>query len=291
MDGAQGLSERTVTIAAPGAQLVGTLISVTAPSLTVSINGATGVPASFYRPFARWLALQKNAAVLIWDYRDFGKSGAPYRSPATMTDWAIADPTAIRLWLKARFPVLPLWVIGHSLGGMALAFQPGTSRISRIITLASGQGHVRDHPWPFQAFAWLLWYGIGPLSTVLLGYLPGRRLGLGNDLPKGVFWQWRRWLLDRGSLPADPPLGGLQQPGYGGPLTVIAIEDDQMIPPSAVRKLANWHPNAQAEHRILRPAEFGLPGIGHILVFSARNSAVWPTIIAPQASGDKTSNA
>lgn len=283
--------ESPVTIDAPGAALIGTLTSVSQPTLAVSINGATGVPASFYLPFARWLALEKNAAVLTWDYRDFGKSGTPYHSAATMTDWAITDPTATRLWLEARFPGTPLWVIGHSLGGMGLAFQPGTERLDRIITVAAGHGHISAHPWPFRIYAYLLWYLFGPLSTALLGYLPGRRLNLGNDLPKGVFWQWRAWLLDRRSLPADPKLGGIKNPGYQGAITLIALADDPMIPPGSVRKMASWHPNAQCEHTVLTPATFGLTSIRHIHAFAARNSAVWPSLIAPYGSGDSAAKA
>jgi len=274
------ISDETVRIEAPGACLVGTLAAVAAPRQVVLINGATGVPASFYLPFARWLAEEKQAAVLTWDYRDFGASGAPHRSSAAMTEWATIDPVAVRLWAEARFPGLPLWVIGHSLGGMAMAFQPGTERIERIITVAAGHGHVTDHPWPFQAKAWLLWFLLGPVTTTGLGYFPGRRLGMGNALPKGVFWQWRKWLLARGALPADPLLGGIRQPGFGGRLTLVGLEDDVMIPPHAVWKMAAWHPNAQAEPRLLRPGDFGLSAIGHIHAFSARNSVLWPAIVA-----------
>jgi predicted alpha/beta hydrolase len=260
--------------------LRGTLSQVPEPRLLVLINGATGVSSGFYLPFARWLAEEKHAAVLTWDYRDFGTSGRPYRSDATMTEWATVDPVAARRWLRDRFPGTPLWVIGHSLGGMGLAFQPDTDQIDRIITVASGHGHITDHPWPFQAQVWALWYLLGPLATWALGYFPARRFGLGSDLPKGVFWQWRWWLLARGALPADTRLGGIRQPGYQGPMTLVAMEDDVMIPPRCVWKMAAWHPNAQIEQRLLVPRDHGLTAIGHVHPFAARNSAVWPKLIA-----------
>jgi len=274
------ITSETVSITAPGAVLTGTLTQVENPTLVVSINGATGVPAAFYQPFAQWLAVQKNAAVLTWDYRDFGKSGQPYRSKATMTDWAITDPTATRTWLETRFPGLPLWVIGHSLGAMALGFQPDTDRISRIISVAAGHGHITDHPLRARWQSWFFWYLVGPLATTVLGYLPGSRIGLGSDLPKGVYWQWRHWLLTRDSLPADPALGGLNDPGYAGPITILAADDDTMMPPASSWKMAQWHPHAQIECRLLKPADFGLKSIGHIHAFAPRNSAVWPSLIA-----------
>ena len=276
-------STRAVQIPSGRHVLQGTLCSVPDPRLLVVIHAATGVPAGFYLPFARWLSAQYRAMVLTYDYRGSGASGRPHRSDATMTDWGLHDATAARHWLVGQAPDLPLWVIGHSLGGMAMAFQPDTARIDRIITVAAGHGHVSDHPWPFQGFAWLLWYLVGPISTVLLGYLPGRRLGLGSNLPKGVFWQWRRWLLDRKSLPNDPALGGINRPGYTGPITLIALRDDVMMPPGAVWKMADWHPDAGIEQRLIDPADFGLRKIGHIHAFASRNAALWPRIVAPYA--------
>src|SRR5690606_33501176 len=106
--------DEPLRIEAPGgAVLSGVISRVAAPELVVTINGATGVPAGFYRPFARWLAAERNAAVLTWDYRDFAGSGSPYRSPARMSDWVLRDPPAARAAMRERFPGLPVWLIGH----------------------------------------------------------------------------------------------------------------------------------------------------------------------------------
>lgn len=268
-------------IPAPGAKLRGTLFLPPKPAAAVMVNGATGVPAGFYAPFARWLA-GTGYAVLIWDYRDFGASGRPgaaRRSAATMTDWAIADPVAVRAWMAARLPGLPLWVVGHSLGGMALPFQPRADSLARIVAVAAGPVHLRDHPWRFRPQAAALWYLAGPLALAALGYLPGRRLGLGSDLPAGVFRQWRRWCTTRASLAGDPDLPGLAQPGPRCPATLIALADDAMMPPAAVRRLADWLPEARVEHRLLDPADFGLGRVGHIAAFAPRNRALWPALL------------
>lgn len=273
------ITETRVAIPGP-APLSGTLIAPPDPGMAVIVNPATGVPAAFYHPFARWLAETRNAMVLCWDYRDFGASGDPRRSRATMTDWAIHDPTAARTWLEQRAQGLPLWAIGHSLGGMALAFQPGLDRLERIVTVSAGAGHHSDQPWPWRGAATALWYALGPATTTTLGYLPGHWLGLGNPLPKGVFWQWRGWLLRRGNMAADPRIGALTQPGFTGPLSMISIEDDWMIPPPAVARMAAWHPKAQITHTTLSPSDFGLKSIGHIHPFARRNQALWPALIA-----------
>jgi len=270
----------TIRIDSPGAQLAGRLFTPENPALAVVINPATGVRAGHYRPFAEWLSLELQAAVLIWDYRDFGASGDARRSDATMTDWGITDATAARAWLHNRFPSLPLWVIGHSLGGMALPFQPGLDQIARAITVAAGPGHVSDHPWPFQLLARMLWFAVGPASVAVLGYLPGRALGLGHDLPAPVFRQWRRWCLDRRSLMGDPDLPPPDHPGLTCPVKLVAISDDVMIPPQAVWRLGDWMPAATLTRQTLTPANYGLKNIGHIGPFAPKKRALWPDLIA-----------
>lgn len=270
-----------VTFSAGSARLHGTLLTPpSAPRIAILINPATGVRAGFYRPFARWLAATQQAAALIWDYRDFGSSGQPYGSPATMTDWGVHDATAARSFLRARYPDLPFWVIGHSLGGMALPFQPKLQEIDRVIAIAAGPVNVRDHPWPFRAQAWALWHFAGPVSLALMDHLPGRRLGLGNDLPAPVFRQWKRWCTTAGSLAADPALPPREHPGLTCPVNLIALVDDAMIPPACVWKLADWMPAARIGQTLLAPAEHGLQSVGHIAAFSPRNRALWPSILA-----------
>lgn len=98
------MHDNAVVIPGPGGPLAGRLIMAPDPVLAVVINAATGVPAGYYASFARWIAATRQAAVLIWDYRDFGASGDPRRSRATMADWGVHDAAAVRGWLAARVP-------------------------------------------------------------------------------------------------------------------------------------------------------------------------------------------
>ncbi|MGB3553473.1 MAG: alpha/beta fold hydrolase, partial [Jannaschia sp.] len=198
-------AEENVRIASDMATLAGTLFPpIGSPRAAVILHGATGVPARFYAHFARWLAATRDIACLTYDYRDFGASGSARGSRATMTDWGIHDQQAARDWLCARLPQVPLWVIGHSLGGMMLPYQTGLAGIARVVTVASGAVHVSDHPWPYRAFARAFWSLGAP--TRALGYMPGRALRIGHDIPAGVYFQWRRWCLSRAFHGADPDL-------------------------------------------------------------------------------------
>ncbi|MEO0912915.1 MAG: alpha/beta fold hydrolase [Pseudomonadota bacterium] len=274
----------TVTIAG-AAPLTGQLFLPTgAAQAAVVIHGATGIPQSYYRHFAHWLAHRKSVAVLTYDYRDFGASSVTpvARSRATMADWGLHDQQAARDWLSSRFPDAPIWVIGHSLGGFMLPYQKRHTHIARVITVASGPVHVRDHPWHYQVQARLFWYVHGPLLTRLLGYLPAKLSGLGADIPGPVYWQWRRWCTSRAFTDVDVGKS-LPKADWRGPeahVKFVAIADDQMIPPATVWRLMEAYPGCYKRQLTIRPKDYGLTRIGHLSAFARRNQAVWDDIVA-----------
>ncbi len=258
-------------------------LPVSAPETVVVINSATGVPRGYYQHFARWLATERGMACLTYDYRDFGHSltGPQKASTATMADWALIDMPAARAEMRRRFPQAKLWNIGHSLGAMLGPVQPDIDQIDRMIGVCSGLVTLGDHPWPYRALAALFWFGHAPLAVRALGYLPGKALGFGEDLPAPVYWQWRKWCTAAESY--RPEIGrSLPEARWstdGGRVDLIAFEDDQMVPPEAVWRLADLY-GPKAKRHLLSPQEFGLPKVGHIGAFARRNAAVWPHLIA-----------
>ena len=104
-------------------------------------------------------------------------------------------------------------------------------------------------------------------------------MGLGADLPAQVYWQWRRWCISDTFYEDDPALPPLAAP-YTGPMKLVAMEDDVMMPPKSVWKLARFYPEAQQSRQLLRPQDYGLKRIGHIEVLNPRNKALWPDLLA-----------
>ncbi|MEM8774452.1 MAG: alpha/beta fold hydrolase [Pseudomonadota bacterium] len=254
------------------------------PSTIVILNGATGVKARFYESFAKWLASEKGVACLTYDYRHFGASSLEdiRTSKAIMSDWGVHDQEAARAFVAKTLPGLRVWVIGHSLGAMCLPFQRNLDEIDRVIAVTSGLVHVSDHPWPYQALARAFWYGPFPLATLLMGYMPGKKMRVGEDLPPGVYWQWRKWCTRREFYAGDfgrelpfPDWAGLK-----APIKFVAAADDAITPPKTVWRLMQCYPSAPKTQLVLEPEAFGLQNIGHINVFAEKSKAVWEKIVS-----------
>ena len=265
-----------------GAELVGRLYRPDVPPVAaVVVNSATGVLQTFYTHFARWLAAERGIACMTYDYRDTGRSwSGPLRaSSADMSDWGIRDQVAARRAILRAVPDTPFWVIGHSLGAMLLPNQPETDEIDRVIGVASGMVHHTDHPWPYRALAMNFWFTIGPLATAICGYLPGKRLGFGEDLPGGVFWQWRKWCTSRAFNARD--IGPrLPAPNWSSDAKVRlhAFADDDLIPIHCVERLAENYAG-KADVVSVDPKDHGLESVGHLSAFSRRNRALWPLLL------------
>ncbi len=253
------------------------------PRHAIVIHAATGVPQTRYVKFARWLTEAEQAAVLIYDYRDMGRSAQGHlkNSKLKMSDWGVDDQSAALDWLVDRHPDLPVTVIGHSLGGLFVPWHAKAENVSRVIAIASGPAYVSRHPLSYMPQVLLFWYALGPALVKLFGYLPGKLSGLGSDLPANVYWQWRRWCTSRQFNRVDwgkeMPVPDLTR--VKADVFLFGMADDVMIPPACGRLLAQYYPAAKVRFTEIFPASYGLSEIGHINVFSERCKAVWPVLM------------
>lgn len=280
----RGVDGEDLDIRSEGALLRGRLVRPRGtPRAALVLHGATGAPARYYRGFAEWAAAERDMAVLTYDYRDFGASlRRPMRgAKATLADWGRHDQNAALATLARMYPDTPLWVLGHSVGGLWLGWHEAMGRVSRAITVGSGLTHVTDHPLRYRWKARVFWSPPVRLAAKVAGYLPGQLVGLGADLPRGVYEDWRRWCLARGwhlsdvgrTLPLPDPARVTAR------LRMIAVADDDLVPPTAVWRARALYPEAMKEQKVLRPEDFGLERIGHIPPFTRRNAVLWPAIL------------
>jgi len=269
------LIQDTSIAARDGYTLAATVFTpATAPSRAVLINSATAVPRKIYRGLAHYLA-EQGCAVLTYDYRGIGGSRpASLRGfQVRMRDWAALDVAAAIDHMRSVWPNLPLVAVGHSFGGQAIGLAPNNSEISRALFVAAQAGYWRlfHAPEKYRVYAMLRLIG-SPLAR-MLGYVPGK-LGIGEDLPRGVFLEWTDWVMKRRYFFDDVTLQALENfPKYRGALRAICLTDDPWATPPAVDLLCSGFGSTTAERIDIRPGDVGTATIGHFGFFRPEHRA------------------
>jgi predicted alpha/beta hydrolase len=265
-----------------GAPLVlNTFESTAAPRAAVVVPSAMGVTQSFYARFAEWLAARGYLAV-TFDYRGIGQSAPPSLRgfEIDIRDWATQDCVAVIDFVKSRAPSVPLYWVGHSLGGQLLGLIPNRERIDRVITIATGNGYWRENSWQTKRFVWWLWFVVAPLALRIAGYFPGKRLRKVGDLPRGVMAQWRRWCLNPEYVVGVE--GESVRRSYAAvrtPMLSLSFTDDEMMSDQGIRSLHRLYTNAPIEYRRIAPRDVGAARIGHFGFFRPQFAAtLWPLV-------------
>jgi predicted alpha/beta hydrolase len=250
------------------------------PKASVIIPSAMGAAQNFYARFAEWLAAQ-GYAVITFDYRGIGLSAPPSLRgfQINIVDWARQDCAAVIDFAKTQQPNLPLYWIGHSLGGQLIGLIPNRQQIDRVIAVAAGSGYWRENAWPTKRYVLWLWYVAAPLATSLFGYFPGKRLRKVGDLPAGVIGQWRRWCLSPDYLGSE---GDETRAAYASvrvPMLSLYFTDDEIMSAESIRLMHALYTSAPVEYRRISPAEVGVRRIGHFGFFRAQSEqTLWPLV-------------
>lgn len=252
---------------------------------------ATGFKQTFYFNFAAWLA-EQGYVVLTFDNRGIGQSqnNLPLaKQPANLIDWGQLDcPAALdtlhdHLTANHSKDVADaLYLIGHSAGAQLIGLMPNYHKIKRFVLIGASSGYFGNlSPKTYlQAKAvFNIWM---PISNQLLGYASTATIGFGQNLPKNVATQWRKWCSSPGYMAND--FGDkIKQHHYDdiiAPTLCLVATDDHIATPKNVADFTRSLPNAQLETRFVQPSDIQLTSIGHSDWFRRRCSAYWPEIAA-----------
>jgi predicted alpha/beta hydrolase len=269
----------TTLAARDGFALAATVFSPAArPRHAVLISSATAVPRRIYRGFAHYLAT-RGATVVTYDYRGTGHSRPASLKgfQARMRDWAALDVSAAIDHMRSVWPALPLRYVGHSYGGQALGLAPNNDAVARALIVAAQSGYWR-HCAGFEKYrVWAMLNLVVPPLQRLCGYVPGAKIGFGEDLPNGVFDEWRRWCMSESYFFDDATLDTTAYyPRYAGPLRAIGIDDDPWATAPAIDALTARYAGTQPERVQVDPEKVGTPSIGHFGFFRPeRREPLW----------------
>lgn len=274
--------ERSLTFTAPdGHALAGTLFEATEPVGAVLLAGATGVPARYYRPFAQWLAAERNLTCLTFDFRGIAGSlhGPLSKSTARLQDWGQLDMPAALDALREH-SVDPLYLVGHSAGGQLMGLMPNVHRLKRIVQVAGSSGYFGNLSPRMHLTARVLMQGYLPITTRVVGYGACKVLGWGENLPTHVARQWTKWCASPGYV--ENAFGStVDTHAYGemsAPMLNLSFTDDTIATAANIEDLLRLFPSAPVERRRYAPEDVQGRAIGHIGFFRRANKDLWPEV-------------
>lgn len=249
------------------------------------IGGGVAIPQTFYAPFARYLASQ-GTTVITFDYRGIGGSLNTHARDITarLVDWGQKDIPAILAYAKSTYPDSPIHWIGHSLGGgFGVALAHNNALIDRHLGIAVPHGY-----WGLMSGNER--YRVAALIGIVLptlaytcGYIPGKLTGLGENLPKHIALEWRRWILNPNSMWGSLPAKDLTaSQTLRAPMHILRFSDDPWASEQSVEQILKCFTGAK--HRsiaCIQPQDANAKHIGHNGFFRTRfATTLWPRACA-----------
>jgi predicted alpha/beta hydrolase len=262
--------------------IAATLWEVAQARAVVLLHPATAVNQTYYLAFAGYLS-GRGLHVLTYDYRGTGRSRPRDLRDVkvSMADWMEDDVGAVTRWAAERFPGLPLLAVGHSVGGHAIALSSATQALRAAVIVASHAGVTRTVRGAVERMrVWCVLRLLGPVLCAMFGYMPSRRLGLGEDMPATVMLQWGRWSTLPRYFYDDPAMHAVQRAARVRiPLLVMGFDDDPWANPHAMSLFLAPLVNAPIERQQVAPRDAGVTSIGHMGFFRKRFAeTLWPGV-------------
>lgn len=259
------------------------------PRRVAIVHCGVGIRAIRYRRFASFLA-SSGIPTLLYDYRGIGAS-----RPRSLRgfrpgveDWAEHDCGGAIAWLRGRYPDAEILAIAHSFGALLVGGAPNSTEQDRLVLVAGHTGYYGDYHPRYRVPMTALWHGLMPAITLLLGYFPASRLGLGEDIPAKVALQWAfRRSPDLRPRDSDPPNTRVQtmldrSAELQRPALIVSISDDAFATEGGVKRLLSYYPRLFPLQRVTyTPADAGTRRIGHFGLFGRHaGAALWPRLLA-----------
>ena len=258
------------------------------PTRVAVLHPGAGIRALNYRRFAMFLA-QAGIPVLLYDYRGVGLSRprALRGFRAAVEDWSEYDCAGAIAWLRERFAAADIIGIAHSIGALLVGGAANAMQQSQLVLIGGHTAYYGDYLKRYRLPMMLLWHGLMPALTRLVGYFPARRLGLGEDIPARVAMRWaaRRTpeLRPRGAGPEHERTHRLLDrcAALQRPALLISISDDAFAGVAGTKRLLSYYPRLfPLRQLVFTPADAGVRRLGHFGFFRRGSGGVlWPRLL------------
>jgi predicted alpha/beta hydrolase len=237
---------------------------------TVVISSATAVKKEFYISYAQYL-IQNGYNVLLFDYRGVGESAPDElkNCNAYMHEWGMLDMNAALHFLVYEKGLSDIIWVGHSIGAQLTGFLTSTASIKKVIAVNAAVGYWGYFPFPRKIAIWALWYVISPVLVKLYGYGTMKIVGWGENLPKNVLMEWRKWCMSK-TYYADFLKTRFRTDKFYDfkvPLVAVYTSDDFIANDKTASLMLNFFPNAPTAIIKLEVGKYTRHKAGHVGIF------------------------
>ncbi len=153
-------------------------------------------------------------------------------------------------------------MFGHSFGGQIMALLPESQHIDLGVMVAVQTGYWKDWKGKGRRMMWSLSHLLLPITSKIWGYVPAK-IGLGEDLPKGVALEWAKWIKNPDYLFDFIPNAKKLAVNFQKPVLAWSFEDDSYAPIEPVRAYMRYFLNTSFLHKHLKPTDIQAKSIGH----------------------------
>ena len=137
-------------------------------------------------------------------------------------------------------------------------------------------------PRPERYRVWALWNVLGPIATRIYGYQPMSKFGIGEDLPMGVYRDWKKWCAHPHYFFDDPEARAITDKfaEVRIPIAAAVSTDDLWAPPSSRDAFFRGYRHAAIEPIDFSPRSLDVGPIGHMGYFRSQvGAALWPQML------------
>lgn len=249
----------------------------------IQLATATAVDKRLYSFFATYLS-KKNYTVLVAEYYGVGLDTKTLKKERNypMNNWRL-DIKAVSDYIDSTYSDLPHYFIGHSAGFTFLGYLELKKYLSatNLVAINTQNGYLGFAPnFNRKAFLTLYHYLIAPTLTSILGYLPSKKLNLGENIPAKTAQEFSKWCRSKKYM--------LQYSGktyfddYRGKALFVSVEDDEWSKYEAAQDIMSLFSNLQTEELRITTQDFqekGMNKMGHFGFFNPRSMSYWNEII------------
>ena len=169
------------------------------------------------------------------------------------------------------------------MGGQQIGFMKNNNAIDQIVLIASSTGYWWDMSFPYKVLMPPLWFLFIPITTQTYGYANAKKIRQGQNLPKGVALEWRKWCINPNYF--EDEFNKTIKPEYfnqiKAPIKSIQIADDPIANKITANKILKYYSNSKIDVELIRPADLKVEKIGHTGYFSRKfKDSLWKKLVS-----------